>query len=228
MTSSFFQKIAFTALFLFFTFQFIQAQENNKWFVLNSISETEFRNALKNNYNATYVTNIEDSAKLEKAYFSISKTYNNLEKKLAEEELCKTPRCLTSFKAYYPTLNLYLFYILDLHYEKACFVYANTNEMASKKERFRGSYGVMSKDGYWIGLERQDCDNSFQFEVCKILEKGALSLFKYDLKFMDINPNEGTPIFWSDKNTIDIAVREYDRQADHFKLKYYEIILHKD
>jgi len=72
----------------------------------------------------------------------------------------------------------YLFYIDDYHYEKACFVFASTNVLASGYQRFRGSYGVMSKDGLWVGLERQDCDSFLQIEISKSSKAGVWSLFQ--------------------------------------------------
>jgi len=197
----------------------MQAQGNRPFFNFLPITETEFRNALKNNYNAPFVTEIDDTTKLEKAFESIEKTYNDEEKQLAKSELCHSPKCLTSFKAYYPTLNLYLFNILDYDYAKATFVYASTNEMASGYQRFRGEFGVMSKDGLWVGLERQDTDNFLQIEICKSSKRGLWSLFTFDFTAIDINDEEKTPIFWASKNTIYIATRDYDKDL----LQYYAI-----
>ena len=212
-----------TILFAITDFQPVKAQENQRFFTFKSITEVEFRKALKNNFNASFETKIADSTKLEKAFESIEKTYNEDEKELAGHELCKSPRCLTSFKAYYPSLNLYLFYIYDYHYEKASFVFANTNEMASDYQRFRGSYGVMSKDGLWVGLERNDCDNFLQMEICKTSKLGVWSLFTFDFKNIDINEAEETAMFWADKNTIYIASREYEQQNKKDLFKFYAI-----
>jgi len=183
----------------------------------------EFRTALKNNYNAPFVTKIADTTKLEKSFRSIEKTYNDDEKELAKSELCNSPRCLTSFEAYYPTLDLYLFDILDYHYAKTIFVFASTNEMASGYRRFRGEYGVMSNDGLWIGLERGDCDNYLQIEICKTSKRGVWSLFIFDFTDIDINEEEKTTMFWADKNTIYIATRENNQQNDKKLSKYYSI-----
>lgn len=210
-------------LFINTNLQFVEAQENQRFFTFKPITEVEFRKALKNNYNATFQTKIADSTKLEKAFESIEKTYDDDEKELAADELCKTPRCLTSFKAYYQTLNLYLFFILDYQYEKACFVFANTNEMASGYYRFRGSFGVMSKDGLWVGLERQDCDNTLQMEICKTSKLGVWSLFRFDFYSMDINEAEKTAMFWADKNTIYIASHEYEQLNEKDLFKFYAI-----
>jgi hypothetical protein len=65
---------------------------------------------------------------------------------------------------------------LDYHGEKASFIFANTGKMASYR-RFRGSFGVMSKDGLWVGLARGDCDNYLQLEVCKLWKAGVGTLF---------------------------------------------------
>ena len=210
-------------LFSYTDLQSIKAQGDRVFFTVDPISETEFRKALEDNYNAQFVTEIGDLKKLEKAFLSIEKTYNESEKELAESELCNTPRCLTSFKAYYPNLDLYLFYIDDYHYEKACFVFASTNVLASGYQRFRGSYGVMSKDGLWVGLERQDCDNFLQIEISKSSKAGVWSLFKFDSVGIDINDDEETPIFWADINTIYIATHDYDKQNDKYLSKYYAI-----
>lgn len=217
--------VLFALLFSYFDIQILKAQDINQLFTFNPISEKEFRNALINNYNASFLTEIADSSRLKKAFESIDKTYNESEKELAEHELCNSPRCLTSFKAYYPTLDLYLFSILDYHYEKACFVFAATNEMASGYQRFRGSYGVMSQDGVWIGLERNDCDNFLQIEICKSSKNGVQSLLKYDFNTIDINEKEDTPIFWAAKNTIYIATHKYDQQSGKYLLAYYALNL---
>lgn len=197
--------------------------ENKQFFTFKPISEIEFREAYKNNYNATLITQIDDTTKLEKAFEAIEKTYNESEKELAGHELCETPRCLTMFKAYYPTLDLFLFNILDYHYSKASFVFASSNEMASGHKRFRGEYGVMSTDGLWVGLERRGSDNFLQIEICKSSKNGVWTLFSFDFTYIDINEEEKNAMFWADKNTIYLASREYDNQNDQLLTKYYSI-----
>ena len=187
------------------------------------ITESEFRIAQKNNYNAPFITEVSDSTKIEKALDAIDVTYSEFEKELADRELCDSPRCLTSFNAYYPTLDLYLFEILDYHDIKACFVYASTSKLASNYRRFYGSYGVMSKDGAWVGLARDDCDNFLQIEVCKLEEFGFWSVLKFDFSVIDINDEEYPVMFWADKNTIYIAISEYDRKKDKQPPQYYSI-----
>ena len=199
--------------------------EIKRSFSFTPITEKEFRKFIKKNYNAPFVTKIADSTQLEKAFESIEKTYNDSEKELAKHDLCDSPKCLTIFKVYYPTLDLYLFNILDYHYAKASFVFASTNEIASGYRRFRGEYGVMSNDGHWVGLERQDADNFLQIEICKSSNSGVCSLFKFDFEEMKINEKEKTPVFWAEKNTIYIATREYDQLNDKHKLLYYSIKL---
>ena len=203
--------------------EILQLEEYKLFFSFTSITEMEFRSALTNIYNASFVTKINDTTKLEKAFKSIEKTYNNSEKELAVEELCKSPRCLTSFKAYYPTLNLYLFYILEMHYPKAVFVNSNTSEMASGYDRFRGDYGVMSKNGQWIGLERQGSDNYLQIEICESSKNTISKSISFDFTSVDINEKEKTPIFWVDKNTIFIAVKEYDKLNNKLLSLFYAI-----
>lgn len=191
-----------------------------RFFTFTPITAYEFQNAFKNNYNAPFVTDIGDTSKLEKAFASIEKTYNVSEKELSGRELCKSPRCLTSFKAYYPSFDLYLFEILDYHYAKASFVYASTNEMASGHQRFRGDHGVMSKDGLWVGLERGDSDNYLQIEICKSSKNGVWSIFTFDFNYIDINEEIKNAIFWADKNTIYIATKEYNNNDKALSLYY--------
>lgn len=202
----------------------IKPEEKRKFFTFTPITEAEFRNALENNYNAPFTTQIEDTTKLEKAFEAIAKTYNEDEHFFAESELCESPRCLTSFKAYYPTLDLYLFTILEIHYEKAVFVFAGTNKMASGHKRFRGSYGVMSKDGLWVGLERGVCDNILQIEICKSSEIGVWSVFTFDFTYLDINSGENTALFWADKNTIYLETIRYEPKLRDPILEYYSIV----
>ena len=216
-------RLLITITFVFAFIILSNAQENKRFFTFKSISEVDFKTAYNNNYNAKFVTEIEDSTKLEKAFESIAKTYSRWEKEFAESELCSSPRCLTSFEAYYPNLNLYLFYILNYHYENACFVFANTNEMASGYQRYRASYGVMSKDGLWVGLERQDCDSFLQLEICKTSKRGVWTILRFDLTDIDINEYErgkNIPVmFWANKNTIYISAIEYDgnnKQVSNF------------
>ena len=206
-----------------FTYNSVGADtvENKKSFTFTQISESEFKKALKNNYNASFVTEV-DTTKLAKAFDAIAKTYNEEEKELAESELLNSPRDLTSFEAYYPMLDLYLFYIQDYHYQNACFVFASTNELASGFHRFSGSYGVMSKDGLWVGLERGDCDNFLQIEICESSKYGVWSIFKFDFKYIDIDEEKETVMFWANKNTIYIATREYDKNVKPLH-QYYAI-----
>ena len=198
----------------------LKAQDKNCFFKLEAISEKEYESAFQNNYNASFVAKINDSTKIEKAFNAIAKTYNEDEKELSEGELT-TPRELTEFKAYYPTLKTYLFYIQDYHYEKACFVSSLTNKVLSPY-RFRGSYGVMSKDGIWVGLERGDCDNYFQMQICKVTNENAISIIKFDYLYLDIYYEEKPSMFWAKKNTIYISTIGYDKQEKPVQ-NYYSI-----
>jgi hypothetical protein len=175
----------------------------------NSVSPAEFRSALHQNINAPFVTAITDSVHLEKALMAIDKTYTDTEKELAKQELCKTTRCLTTFKAFYPDLDLLLFNIADNHCVKAAFVTASTNEMASSDERYNGDYGVLSKNGYWVGLKRQDSDNYMKLELCRLVDGRFWSQFSVDYTTIDINEKEKLPIFWADNNTIYVAAEEH-------------------
>lgn len=196
---------------------------NEPFFTFKPISEIEFREAYKHNYNAALITQIDDTSKLEKAYKAIENTYNESEKELARNELCETPRCLTTFKGYYPSLDLFLFNILDNHYSKASFVFAGSSEMASGHRRFRGDYGVMSADGLWVGLESRGTDNFLQLEICKSSKNGVWALFSFDFTYIDINEEEEHAIFWANKNTIYVASRKYDIQNDQLLTMYYSI-----
>lgn len=198
----------------------LQSQESNVSFKLESISEKEYKKAFQNNYNAPFVQKINDVTKLEQAYNAIAKTYTNEEKELAENELT-TPKKLTEFKGYYPDIKTYLFYIQDYHYEKACFVSSLTNQVISPY-RFRGSFGVMSKDGIWVGLERNDCDNYLQIEICKITNEYAISIIKFDYLYLDISEEETPQMFWAKKNTIYISTIGYNKQEKPIK-NYYSI-----
>ena len=213
-------------LFLLTNLQYVKGQTNEKHFSFKPISEAEYINAYKTNYDAQLVTSVLD-AKLDDAFKAIEKTYDANENQLASDELCDSPRCLTSFEAFYPNLNLYLFHILDYHYEKAVFVFSDTNEMASNYARFRGSYGAMSKDGLWVGLQRDGSDNCLQMEICKSYEHGIWSLFKFDFAGTDINFDyqvKNIPvIYWANKNTIYISAQEYDQENKRELLKYYSI-----
>lgn len=84
----------------------------------------------------------------------------------------------------------------------------------------------MSKDGYWVGLERGDCDNFLQIEICGYSKKGVWSFLKFDFVGIDINvfdkDESVSSLFWSDKNTIYIATQEYDKNNKQL-FKYYSI-----
>ncbi|MDD3667503.1 MAG: hypothetical protein PHY75_01975 [Bacteroidales bacterium] len=204
----------------------LNAQDKNNVLKIEKISERQFKSAFNKNYNAIFITTIHDSLKIESAYDEIAKTYNDEEKELAERELIKT-RELTDFIGYYPTLKTYLFFIQDYHYEKACFVSSISNKVLSHN-RFRGSYGVMSKDGFWIGLERWDCDNYFQMEICKVTSEYVSSIIKFDYQYFDIyeDLNNNMPLmFWAKKNTIYISTIRHDTKDISSKpiLGYYSI-----
>lgn len=227
-TSTISYRTGFVLLLLFsgVVAQAVKGQANNRFFCFTPISESEFQTAFKSNHNAPFVTEIDDSLKQE-AFNAIAKTYNEWEKELAGYELV-TPRELTSFEAFYPDLDLCLFKILDLHYEKACFVFASTNKMASGDRRFYGSYGVMSKDGLWAGLARGDCDNYIQLEICKSWEDWVIPLFKFDFTGIDIDkPDCGQNIpelFWADKNTLYVSASDYEmngvRRNQYYSIKF--------
>lgn len=226
-------KTLFLIILVSFTFETL-GQKNKvdnsreivdeRFFSFTSISEVQFRNGIKNNFNAPFEINMEDSTRIQSALLAIEKTYNEGEIELAQHELCSTPRCLTSFKAFYPSLDLLVFYILDYHFEKACFVTASSSEMASGDRRFRGSYGIMSKDGFWAGLERQGSDNFLQIEICKSFKEGVWSIFSFDIPRMDINVEEKLPMFWVNKNTLFIATKEYPQNiSEDVKLSFYSL-----
>jgi hypothetical protein len=202
------------------TFLTINAQNTNASFTFKQISETEFKTKFKKNFNATPIQTVDPSI-LENALQIIDRSYTQQEIELAANELCKSPRCLTKFHGYYPNLDILIFLIQDYHFENAVFIKNNKNFPKKCINRFNGTYGVMSKSGFWFGLERQDNDNYLQVEICQITEKGAWSIIKFDFKEIDINNNEKEPIFWVDKNTIYIATIEFNNTKE--EEKFYEI-----
>lgn len=187
------------------------------------ITRHEFKSAMQKNINAPFVTAFTDSVRLEKAMRAIDKTYTESEKELAKQELCKSPRCLTTFKAFYPGLDLLLFNIADNHYVKAAFVTASTNEVASGDERYNGDFGVLSKNGYWIGLKREDSDNYLKLELCRFVDGRFLSNTNADFTSIDIDENEPEPIFWVDDSTVYIAVKELSNIMPTDVTVYYAI-----
>lgn len=204
------------------TFLPVRGQEVSRSFNFNQISETEFRTAFEKNFNAIPVQKI-DSSKVEWAQQLIDKTYTQQEIELASNELCESPRCLTSLFGYYPNLDILVFQIQDYHFENAVFLKDNKNFPNKWINRFKGSYGVMSKNGFWVGLERLDCDNYLQVEICQITETGVRTILEFDFKTIDINGDEKEPIFWANANTIYLATREYDKSRKEEQKKFYEI-----
>lgn len=188
-----------------------------------AVSQAEFRSALDQNINAPFVTAITDSVQIEKALMTIDKFYTEDEKELAKQELCKSPRCLTTFKACYPDLDLLLFNIADNHFVKAAFVKASTSEMTQKYERFNGDFGVLSKNGYWVGLKREDSDNHLKLELCKLVDDRFWSYVSAEYTDIDISEKETQPIFWADDNAIFIATREVGKSMPTDDAVYYVI-----
>ena len=199
-------------LILSATTQFLVAQNDLEYFNFNPISKTEFEEAYVNQFNAEFTTILEDSSKLKRAFKLLDSTYNDEEKELAKDELIN-PRDLTTFRGYYPEQDAMLFFIQDYHYEKACFILPQANEMFANA-RFYGSYGVMSKDGIWIGFKRNNCDNFLQMELCKVTKSAIIPLYFFDFKKIDINgyeeENEIPTIFWARKNTVYISAYKYE------------------
>jgi len=206
----------------FATFLTVNGQEVNRSFNFNQISETQFKTAFEKNFNAIPVQTI-DSSRLERTQQLLDKTYTQQEIELAENELCESPRCLTSFYGYYPNLEILVFQIQDYHFENAVFLKDNENFSNKWLNRFNGSYGVMSKSGLWAGLEREDCDNYLQIEICQITERGTWTIIEFDFKTIDINGEEKEPIFWVDENTIYIATIEFNAINKEGQKKFYEI-----
>jgi hypothetical protein len=211
-----------TVIFLSF-FVTVNGQKVSRSFNFNQISETKFKTAFEKNFNAIFYKTI-DSSRLEKAQQLIDKTYTQQEIELAANDLCKSPRCLTNFYGYYPNLDILVFLIQDYHFENAVFLKDNEDSPKKWISRFNGSCGVMSKNGMWVGLERQDTDNYLQIEICQITEKGSWSIVEFEFKTLDINHNEKEPIFWGNENTIYLAIIEYSDMEKEKQKKFYEII----
>ena len=207
----------------FLTFLTVNGQDLNRSFNFNQISETQFKTAFEKNFNAIPVQSI-DSIRLEKALQLIAKTYTQQEIDLGKNELCESPRCLTSFYGYYPNLDILVFHIQDNHFENAVFLKDNKNFQTKRINRFNGSLGVMSKSGLWVGLERRGSDNYLQIEICQITERGTLSIIEFNFKTVDINHNEKEPIFWVNENTFYLATIEYSNIEKEEQKKFYEII----
>ena len=210
-----------TVLFIL-TLTTASGQVGSRSFNFNQISETEYRNALHNNFNAIPLRTI-DSSRQEKALQLIDKTYSQHEIDLAKSELYESPRCLTSFYGYYPDLDILVFLIQDTHFENAIFLKDSEGFPNKWIDRFNGSYGVMSKSGLWIGLERQDCDNYLQIEICEITNRGTWTILRFDFKTIDINADEKEPILWVNESTIYLATIEYNNMEKMGQKKFYEI-----
>jgi hypothetical protein len=213
-----------TTLFILFLISslLVKGQESGKFFSFNQISEMDYRKAINDNFNAIPVQ-LNDSVRLENALQEIDKTYSQHEIDLAGSELCKSPRCLTSFERYYPNLDILVFFIQDYHFENAVFLKGDKDFLDTRLERINGSFGVMSKKGLWVGLERNDCDNYLQIEICEITKRGTWSIIRFDFKTIDINEDEKEPIFWVNENTIYLATIEFSNTANSGLKKYYEI-----
>ncbi len=212
----------FFVLLLLSSCLFLSGQEKEKYFIFNKISETDYRKAIHENFNAVLLP-LNDSIRLEKALNKIDKTYSQSEIDLASSELCESPRCLLTFGGYCPNLDILVFYIQDYHSKNAIFIKENKETIGTKLERFKGSYGVMSKKGLWVGLERNDCDNYLQIEICKITKRGTWSIINFNFQTMDINLDEKEPIFWVNKNTIYIATVEFSNENNIEQENFYKI-----
>ena len=209
-------------MYLLFNFSLTIGQERGKSFTFKQISEIIFREAFIDNFNAIPIQ-LNDSIRLEKALQLIDKTYSQYEIDFAESELCESPRCLTTFQGYYKNLDILVFFIQDYHFENAVFIKENKEFIDTKLSRINGSYGVMSKKGLWIGLERNDCDNYLQIEICQILKRGTWPIIKFDFTNIDINPDEKEPIIWVNENTIYIATIEFSDTANRGQKRFYKI-----
>jgi len=208
-------------LTLFVSCQNLKSQNSIEYFNFNPITKSEFERAYQNQTNAEFVESIKDSTKLKMAFNQIDSTYNSDEVFLAEQELIE-PNQLTTFKLYYPKQDIMLFYIQDYHYEKACFIISNPIYAYA---RFFGSYGVMSKDGYWIGFKRDNCDNYLQLQICKITNEAIYPLHKFDFVSVDLNTNnsegEIPNVFWANGNKVYLRTIKY-AEMNEIEL-YYEI-----
>lgn len=197
-------------------------QNDSKAFYFNQISKADFKSALENNFNATS-SQLFDSTKIEMALQLIDKTYTQEEIELADNELCLSPRCLISFYGYYPKLDILVFKIQDYHYENAVFLKNNDHFPKTWINRFKGSFGVLSKTGIWVGLERQDADNYLKMEVAQITDRGVFTILEFGFRDIDINDIAEKPIFWADENTLYLATIEFEENKKEGLEKFYEI-----
>lgn len=223
MTSN--SKYRYTAILTIIcclTISIVKGQEGNRSFSFNPISETAFRKALSKNFNASSEKTI-DSLKLKTSLEKIAETYQQHEIEFAKRELCESPRCLTSFYGYYPDLNILVFLIQGYHFENAVFLKENDNFIDTRLHRFNGSFGVMSKSGFWVGLERQGSDSYLQIEICQITDRGTRTIAEFDFKTININTDEKEPIIWVANNIIYIATKEYNDTESEGQKTFYEI-----
>jgi len=204
------------------TFSTVKGQEGKRSFSFKPINEEVFRKGLSDNFNAQSVKTI-DTLELKKMMELIDKSYDQHEIDLAERELCESPKCLTSFYGYYPDLNIVVFFIQDDHFENAVFIKDTESFIDTRLNRFNGSFGVMSKSGLWVGLESQGSDNYLQIEICQITDRGTWTITGFDLKTININPDEKEPIFWVNDNTIYLATIEYNDSENEGQKTFYEI-----
>lgn len=184
-------------------------KEKSPFFRFEPITESEFRKAAANNFNAPFETEIATPGKIVKAYAAIAETYDDNDFEVAKSMDCETPRCITEFKAYYPALGLFLFTISDYNFDRACFSNAATSELLSDGERYRGDFGVMSKLGLWAALERGDSDSFLRIEISKVSADGVSLLVNFDFAPLDINEGEDTAMFWAGPATLYVATSEY-------------------
>ncbi|MCB9022410.1 MAG: hypothetical protein H6548_09840, partial [Chitinophagales bacterium] len=92
----------------------------------------------------------------------------------------------------------------------------------SSFDRFYGTFGAMSKNGFWVGLKREGSDNYLQAEICKVSDTGTSSILQFKFSLTDINEAENEPIFWVNENSFYLAVID-SNNSEKKDQQFYEI-----
>ncbi len=216
------KRILLLTAILFSAISVISQETQDYKFELIPITKAEFQRGLAKNYNACLISDSTDNP-LTDEYFDIIE--NNLSEEtrfIAESEL-SCPRDLITYGGYYPGLDLHLYYIPDLHFCYAGFISSEKDSLSKESGRIlygdhiAGTYGVMSENGMWAGLRRDDCDNSLSIQIGKLHNGIMYSLARFNNDSMDICVTEyEMPVFWVNGNTLYIAAFSHNDGKDIF------------